>query len=127
MVSQLSSTFKNRHLIRDYIVDLLTRSRLEKEYVFIGVMATFLRAICANVIHVRHGAIFLAHYGRLGPTFDTCSKAIVDVLRDEGMYKNNGEVVATVVTQALQEVSHCCFYRQYVFLILPSKVIHLGS
>lgn len=69
-----------------------------------GVMSTYLRAIRAGAIHVRHGAILLAHYGRLGPAFDSCSKVVVDVLREEGMYNNNGEVVATVIIQAIEEV-----------------------
>lgn len=68
------------------------------------VMSTLLRAIRAGVIHIRHGAILLAHYGRLGPSFDICSKVIVDVLRDEGMINNNGDIVVAVLTQALEEV-----------------------
>jgi hypothetical protein len=92
-----------------------SRARLEQEYVFMGVMSTFLRAIRAGAIHVRHGAILLAHYGRLGPSFDLCSRVIVDSLREEGMFKNNGEVVTTVVTQALREVGACVMllYRGY--------------
>jgi cohesin complex subunit SA-1/2 len=77
---------------------------LEEEYLFIDVMSTFLRAIRAGAIHIRHGAILLAHYGRLGPAFDICSKVIVDVLRDEGMINKNGEIVVSVLTQALEEV-----------------------
>ncbi|KAI0943593.1 hypothetical protein AcW1_002723 [Taiwanofungus camphoratus] len=80
-----------------------SRSQLEKEYIFMGVMATFLRAIRAGVIHFQHSAILLAHYGRLGPSFDLCTKVIVDILREEGMYKNNGEVVVAVICQALRE------------------------
>ena len=51
---------------------------------FIGVVTTFLRAIRAGVIHFRHAATILAHYGRLGPTFDLCSKVIVEILREAG-------------------------------------------
>ena len=63
-----------------------TRAQLEKEYVFMGVITTFLRAIRAGVIHYRYAATILAHYGRLGPTFDLCTKVIVEILREEGMY-----------------------------------------
>ncbi|KAI0634280.1 hypothetical protein C8Q77DRAFT_1110838 [Trametes polyzona] len=80
-----------------------SRSQLEKEYVFIGVVTTFLRAIRAGVIHFRHSATLLAHYGRLGPTFDLCTKVIVEILREEGMYKDNGEAVVAIICQALQE------------------------
>jgi cohesin complex subunit SA-1/2 len=86
-------------------VRLPSRTRLEREYQFMGVMSTFLRAIRAGAIHVRHAAILLAHYGRLGTSFDLCSKVIVDVLREEGMLNNNGELVVAIVTQAVQEVS----------------------
>jgi cohesin complex subunit SA-1/2 len=81
-----------------------SRARLEQEYVFIDVISTFLRAIRAGAIHVRHGAILLAHYGRLGPAFDVCSKVVVEVLREEGMVHNKGDVVVMVLTQAIQEV-----------------------
>ena len=80
-------------------------SRLEKEYVFIGVIATFLRAIKAGAIEFRHAATLLSHYGRLGPVFDMCSKVIVDILREEGMYKENGDAVVAVILRALEEVS----------------------
>lgn len=74
-----------------------------------GVVTTFLRAIRAGVIHFRHSAVLLTHYGRLGPSFDLCSKVIVDVLREEGMYKDEGDAVISVVTQALREVRQRSF------------------
>lgn len=70
-----------------------------------GIMSTFLRAIRGGVINVRHGAVLLAHFGRLGPAFDLCSKVMVDVLREEGMYNDHGDVVVAVSIQAIQEVS----------------------
>ncbi|KAF8892974.1 hypothetical protein BD779DRAFT_1609978 [Infundibulicybe gibba] len=79
------------------------RESLEKEYLFIDVMSTFLRAIRAGAIDIRHGAVLLAHYGRLGPSFDVCSKVIVDVLREEGMMNDRGEIVVAVLTQAVRE------------------------
>lgn len=81
-----------------------SRSRLEEEYLFIGVMSTFLRAIRAGAIHVRHGAVLLAHFNRFGSTFDECSKIMVDVLREEGMFNGNPDVVVSVATQAVKEV-----------------------
>ena len=77
---------------------------LEKEYMFLGVVATFLRAIRAGAIHFRHTATLLAHYGRLGPSFDICAKVIVEILREEGMYRDNGETVVAIMKQALREV-----------------------
>ena len=69
-------------------------------------MATFLRAIRAGCIHVRHAVTLLTHYGRLGQAFDLTAKLVVDILREEGMFKDNGDIVVEVVTRALQEV---CF------------------
>ncbi|KDQ56870.1 hypothetical protein JAAARDRAFT_36349 [Jaapia argillacea MUCL 33604] len=83
--------------------DISSRSQLEREYAFLDVIATFLRAIRTGTLHVRHGAVLLAHHGRLGPTFDMCCKVIVEVLREEGLYNGKGEVVVAVVTQALRE------------------------
>ena len=80
-------------------------SRLEKEYIFIGVIATFLRAIKAGAIEFQHSATLLSHYGLLGPVFDMCSKVIVDILREEGMYKENGDAVVAVILRALEDVS----------------------
>ncbi|KAI6015155.1 hypothetical protein F5J12DRAFT_519559 [Pisolithus orientalis] len=80
-----------------------SKAPLEQEYQFVATISPFLRAIRAGAVHVRHGAVLLAHYGRLGPVFDLCTKVIVDVLRDEGMYNDNGEVVVDVVTRALKE------------------------
>jgi len=68
------------------------------------VISTFLRAIRAGVISVNHGSVLLAHYGRLGITFDTCVKVVVDVLREEGLMGGHGEMVVSVVTKAIQEV-----------------------
>jgi hypothetical protein len=81
---------------------------LQEEYVFISVVSSYLRAICTGAIHVRHGAVLLAYYGRLGTTFDLCVKALIDVLRDEGMLQGNGAIVSDVVVQALRDVSMQC-------------------
>ena len=81
-----------------------TRAQLEKEYAFLDVITTFLRALRAGVLDFRLSSTLLAHHGRLGPAFDLCSKVTVDVLREEGMYKSHGDVVAQVVCKALTEV-----------------------
>ncbi|KIJ64745.1 hypothetical protein HYDPIDRAFT_28110 [Hydnomerulius pinastri MD-312] len=79
------------------------RFLLEQEYQFMATVSTFLRAIRAGAVHVQHSDILLANYGRLGPAFDLCTKVTIDVLREEGMYKENGETVVGVVKKALQE------------------------
>lgn len=87
-----------------------------------NVVYAFMRAIRAGAIHPRHSSTLLAHYGRLGPAFDSCSKAVVDVLREEGMNKKNGEVVVAVVSQALREVSYLHSISISLFLhLLPRR------
>lgn len=85
------------------------RAMLEREYLFIDVLSTFIRAIKIGAIHIKHVAIFLAHYGRLGNAVDAFSKDVVDQLKQEGMVKGNAEAVIEIVTRSLQEVRlHSC-------------------
>lgn len=81
-----------------------SQGELEREYEFIAIISTFLRAIRSGTIHVSHAAVMLSHYGTLGMTFDSCCKAVVEVLRDEGMYNDNASAVSHVVVTALEEV-----------------------
>ena len=83
---------------------LNARDLLVREYLFIEIISTFLRAIRAGVVRIQHGAIVLAHYGRLEVAFDVCSKIVVDVLRQETVMKESPDIVVAVVTQALEEV-----------------------
>ncbi|KAF9463277.1 hypothetical protein BDZ94DRAFT_636599 [Collybia nuda] len=84
-------------------VNTNSRTQLEQEYLFIDVISTFLRAIRAGALHIRHSAVLLAYYGQLGSSFDMCSKIAVDVLREEGMIHDRGEVVVDVLINALRE------------------------
>ena len=92
------------------LVDLHSPSQLLSKYSFIELIVTFLRAIRSGVLHVRHTATLLSHYGRLGSTFDNFSKVIMEILREEGMEQDNGDVVVVVITQALQEVGRFPFF-----------------
>ncbi|KXN89772.1 Cohesin subunit psc3 [Leucoagaricus sp. SymC.cos] len=94
---------KEKEKEKERKMDTESRSWLEREYLFIDVISTFLRAIRAGAISVNHGSVLLAHYGRLGVAFDTCVKVVVDVLREEGLMGDNGDIVVTVVTKAIQE------------------------
>lgn len=58
----------------------------------------------AGVVHVKHASKPLAYFGRLGETFDQCLKVIVELLREEGMYKSNGFIVADVLKDAVKDV-----------------------
>ena len=89
-----------------------------------GVVTTFLRAIRAGAVHFQHSATLLSHFGRLGPSFDLCAKVIVEILREEGLYKNNGDAVIAVVNQALRDVSS---YLQSAAYILAKLFSSLSS
>ena len=86
-------------------------------------ISTFLRAIRAGAVHAKHGAVLLAHFGRLGPVFDLCTKVVIDVLREEGMYNENGDIVVDVVIQALKEV---CLSATVVTVDLLTQSSHLA-
>ncbi|KAF8337116.1 uncharacterized protein EI90DRAFT_3044949 [Cantharellus anzutake] len=81
----------------------LSRLKLESEHDFISVANYFLRAIAAGVMSPRHSSTLLAYHGLLGSQFDHCLSTLVSVLREEGMFKNNGELVATIVNEALRQ------------------------
>lgn len=49
--------------------------------------------------------MLLGHYGRVSSVYDQCTKVIIEVLREEGMYGGNAELVGRVLVNALQEVS----------------------
>lgn len=77
---------------------------LASEYAFISVVSYFLRAIAPGAIDARHSAVLLAYHGRLGNQFDHCLSTVIGVLREEGMYKQNGALVEHVATEALRQV-----------------------
>ena len=68
------------------------------------VVSTFLRAIRAGAVQIRHSVALLVHHGRLGASYDACLKVIVDILREQGMYNEQGDAIVAVVTESLREV-----------------------
>ena len=53
----------------------------------------------------QHAGVLLKEYGRLDRAFDAGLQIVVEILQDEGIYNEEGETVAKVIGQALQEVS----------------------
>jgi cohesin complex subunit SA-1/2 len=98
-------------------------SVLQHEYAFLKVVASFLRAVCTGAINVRHGAVLLASYGRLGPAYDLCVKALIDALRDEGIRQGNGAVVSEAIIQAIRDVSARLHDKVWPLTLLPLPVI----
>ncbi|KAG8859678.1 hypothetical protein FRB96_004252 [Tulasnella sp. 330] len=60
-------------------------------------------AVKAGVVDVRHTSKPLCYYGRLDAPYDQCMKVIIELLREEGMYKSNGVVVADVIKDAIKD------------------------
>ncbi|KAG8914902.1 hypothetical protein FRC00_009816 [Tulasnella sp. 408] len=83
--------------------DAVSQSRLEKEYVFTSTIASFLSAMRAGIIQISHASKVLAYYGRLGMTYDQCMKVVIELLREEGMYKSRGFIVAEVIKDAVRD------------------------
>ncbi|KAG8699732.1 hypothetical protein FRC08_005131 [Ceratobasidium sp. 394] len=81
----------------------LPQARLEREYAFHLVISAFLRAIRTGAINIEHSVALLGHYGRVSSVYDQCTKVIIEVLREEGMYGGNAETVGRVLINALQE------------------------
>ncbi|KAF8314489.1 hypothetical protein DL93DRAFT_2097241 [Clavulina sp. PMI_390] len=86
-----------KHPKRDVAADLAN------EYSFISVISYFIRAVTPGVIDPSHASVLLAYHGRLGTQFDHCLSTIVVVLREEGIYNKNGELVEHVVGEALRQ------------------------
>jgi hypothetical protein len=53
----------------------------------------------------QHAGILLKEYGRLDGAFDASLQIVVEILQDEGIYNEDGDMVSKVIGQALQEVS----------------------
>jgi cohesin complex subunit SA-1/2 len=76
----------------------------QSELLFLQLVSVFVAAIRTGVLEVEHAKEPLAHYGRFGPTYDAIVKKLVDVLRDEGIYNRESDMVQAVASMALQSV-----------------------
>ncbi|KAI6118900.1 hypothetical protein EDD16DRAFT_1519689 [Pisolithus croceorrhizus] len=107
---------------RDGSSDSRKMVSLKQEYQFIVTVLPFLRAVCVGAVHVSHGTVPLAHY------------VIMDILQEECMYNDNGEVIIDTVTQALKEYgrlvviptcvsgfsySFCCLFMNHLPVDAP--------
>ncbi|CAE6491000.1 unnamed protein product [Rhizoctonia solani] len=85
--------------------NVLPQARLEREYAFHLVISAFLRAIRTGAINIEHSAVLLGHYGRVSSVYDQCTKVIIEVLREEGMYGGNAELVGRSFSLYIDHVS----------------------
>lgn len=101
------------HSLISVLVDMEFYSLLEREYLFIDAISTFLRTTHAETISVHDGSFLFARRGHLKVDFDICVKVFVAILREEGLMGDNNKVIMTVVIKAVQEV------RQHLSLTRP--------
>ena len=62
--------------------------------------------VIVGAIHPKHGKVVFVHYGRLGKMADLSSaRALMEFVRDLGLYDKQGEMVVGVVVESLRDVS----------------------
>ncbi|WWC65419.1 uncharacterized protein I303_108037 [Kwoniella dejecticola CBS 10117] len=78
-------------------------SAIPEDLTFLQLTSIMVAAIRKGVLEIEHAKEPLAHFGRLGPTYDAIVKKLVDALRDEGIYNKESETVQHVAGSALQQ------------------------
>ncbi|GAA5877410.1 hypothetical protein JCM16303_003321 [Sporobolomyces ruberrimus] len=78
------------------------QARLVSSQRFERSISGFVRAIHLGIFDIRHSALLLKYWGRLGATFDDFARLLMHDLRDEGNYGDGGDVVAGVIVESLQ-------------------------
>lgn len=78
---------------------LLTADHFERA------IAPFVRAIHSEVLDLRYASAILVHFERLGPIFDQWARLLVQDMRDEGVYGDQGAVIARIVFDSFRDVS----------------------
>ncbi|ORX41194.1 STAG domain-domain-containing protein [Kockovaella imperatae] len=77
-------------------------SRALNENLFLKVAASFVGAVQCGVLDIDHAKDPLALFGRCGPTYDAVTKKLAEVLRDEGIYNKQADLVQHVADSALK-------------------------
>ena len=76
---------------------------LAKSHAFAEVTSEFTKAVRIGVIELRHAAVILAHVHRFPQPYDECGRFLADALREVAVQGDEGDMVATVVIDALRE------------------------
>ncbi|KAJ9480177.1 Cohesin subunit SCC3 [Pseudozyma hubeiensis] len=81
------------------------QAQLEAEHTFCSVISTFASAIRVGVIDAKYSTVVLIHFGRLGAIYDSCCKALVEVLKEEAIFGgyNRAVIVESCIWDALRE------------------------
>ncbi|GAC93151.1 potential nuclear cohesin complex subunit fragment [Pseudozyma hubeiensis SY62] len=81
------------------------QAQLEAEHTFCSVISAFASAIRVGVIDAKYSTVVLIHFGRLGAIYDSCCKALVEVLKEEAIFGgyNRAVIVESCIWDALRE------------------------
>jgi cohesin complex subunit SA-1/2 len=82
-----------------------TQEFLQRQQQLCQTLSHFIAAIRLGTFDVKHAAGVLAYHGRLGHIFDSCSKVLVETLREEGVYAGRPDMACNVILDALKQVS----------------------
>nr|WJN25054.1 sister chromatid cohesion subunit [Moesziomyces parantarcticus] len=80
-------------------------AQLQAEHTFCSVISTFVGAVRVGVIDAKHSTAVLIHFGRLGAIYDSCCKALVEVLKEEAIFGgyNRAVIVESCIWDSLRE------------------------
>ena len=82
-----------------------TQEFLQRQQQLCQTLSHFIAAIRLGTFDIKHAAGVLAYHGRLGHIFDSCSKVLVETLREEGVYAGRPDMACNVILDALKQVS----------------------
>ncbi|KAK4699710.1 cohesin complex subunit SA-1/2, partial [Phenoliferia sp. Uapishka_3] len=78
------------------------QARLVAAATFNRIISGFVRAIHNEVISIQHASVILIHFERFDTTLDQWCKLLVQDMRDEGIYGNEGAAIARVIVETLK-------------------------
>nr|WJN25055.1 sister chromatid cohesion subunit [Pseudozyma flocculosa] len=81
------------------------QTQLEAEHAFCSIISTFASAIRVGIIDAKYSTVVLIHFGRLGAIYDSCCKALVEVLKEEAIFGgyNRAVIVESCIWDSLRE------------------------
>ncbi|CBQ72593.1 related to Nuclear cohesin complex subunit [Sporisorium reilianum SRZ2] len=81
------------------------QAQLEAEHAFCSIISTFASAIRVGIIDAKFSTVVLIHFGRLGAIYDSCCKALIEVLKEEAIFGgyNRAVIVESCIWDSLRE------------------------
>nr|WJN25060.1 sister chromatid cohesion subunit [Tranzscheliella williamsii] len=81
------------------------QAELQSEHTFCATISTLVSAIRIGIIDAKYASMILTHFGRLGTIYDSCCKALIDILKEEAIFGgyNRAVIVESCIWDALRE------------------------